>query len=330
MNLVTWAPVVFTTQTALEQTTSATELGHSATVLRTSTGSSTMGNSWGWTSTEGTYSSPGLSGISMRAHALVPVGSDGLSYAMNNNPTNYIGDYLWTATDLLGGGSSAAPEAQGFSRNVGAPLATQTTYAATAGSSTTNSDHAGSFNSENYGSSGTTSYGTGSGGSDGSAGETAAGALFGPAGLIFVKTAGMIIEMGDDAAIKSLTNQIASGQATFIVFDGNSCAEVTFTTSSGRHPGELLLLGSNGSVIGVQAAGQAVGMPPELADGTIETLEEVEEEIARLDIFEDVDYATGNRLLSDTPGAATSREAAARGRQSSPATPCGPRQNRRG
>ena len=326
-DLATGTPVVFTTQTALEQTTSATELGHSATVLRTSTGSSTMGNSWGWTSTEGSYSSPGLSGISMRAHALVPVGSDGLSYAMNNNPTNYVGDYLWTWNDLLGGGSSAAPEAQGFTRNVGAPLATQTTYAATAGSSTTNSDHAGSFNSETYSSSGNTAYGAG-GSSSGSTAE--AEAMFGPAGLIYVKTAGMIIEMGDAAAIKSLTNQIASGQATFIVCDGNSCAEVTFTTSSGRHPGELLLLGSNGSVIGVQAAGQAVGMPPALADGTIETLEEVEEEIARLDIFEDVDYATGNRLLSDTPGAATSREAAARGRRSWPATPCGPRQNQPG
>ncbi len=52
-------------ETELEQTTSASELNHSATVLRTSTGSSTLGNSWGSTSTAGTYASPGVSGISM-------------------------------------------------------------------------------------------------------------------------------------------------------------------------------------------------------------------------------------------------------------------------
>ncbi len=128
----------------------------------------------------------------MGAHALVPVGSDGLSYAFNNNPTNYVGDYLWTANDLLGGGSSAAPEAQGFSRNFDTSLTTQKTLAATAGASTTNSDNAASAgsNAGAYSSSGTTSYGTGNGGSSASAAdaEAAAGALFGPAGLHFIKT----------------------------------------------------------------------------------------------------------------------------------------------
>ena len=163
----------------------------------------------------------------MGAHALVPVGSDGLSYAFNNNPTNYVGDYLWQVDDLLGGGSSAPPEAQAFSRNFGSPLDTQRTLAATPGASTTNSDNAASAGSGGTGSSsGTTSYGTGSG-LGGSAAENAAGAVFGPAGLLFVKTTAMIIATGDAAAIKSLTNQVVSAVAEFIVCDGNSCREAT-------------------------------------------------------------------------------------------------------
>ena len=43
-DMMTGAAVAITSETALVQTTSATELGHSATVLRTSTGSSTLGN----------------------------------------------------------------------------------------------------------------------------------------------------------------------------------------------------------------------------------------------------------------------------------------------
>ncbi len=251
-DLVTWAPVVFTTQTALEQTTSATELGHSATVLRTSTGSSTMGNSWGGTSTEGSYSSPGLSGISMRAHALVPVGSDGLSYAMNNNPTNYVGDYLWTANDLLGGGSSAAPEAQGFSRNFGTSLTTQKTLAATPGASTTNSDNAGSAGA--YSSSGNTAYGSGSGGSSGSTAETAPEDGFRRVGLLFVKTAGMIIEAGVEALAKGLSNGMAD-QAGFLLCDGNSCVYHDLTTGRESSDPSALVYGGywnvNGEIVGV-------------------------------------------------------------------------------
>ncbi len=295
-DLATGAAVAFTTQTALEQTTSATELGHSATVLRTSTGNSTLGSSWGGTSTEGTYSSPGLSGISMRAHALVPVGSDGLSYAFNNNPTNYIGDYSWTANDLLGGGSSAAPEAQGFSRNFDTSLTTQKTIAATAGASTTNSDNAGSAGSNagaygsnggstSYSSSGNNSYGTGNGGSSGSAAEAEAEAMFGPAGLHFIKTTGMIIANGDAAAMKSVTNQIASAIAKFIVCDGNSCASdehfvgAVYTPESyvdGHWALEPELVSKGYTV---QTAGQSGGMSPELADATDEALED---EVTRL------------------------------------------------
>ena len=156
-DLMTGTPVAFTNQTQLERTTSATELSNSATVLRTSTGSSTLGSSWSGTSTVGTFTNPGESGISMRAHALVPVGSDGLSYAYNNNPTNYVGDYAWLADDILVGSTTAPPEAQAYTRNFGSPLATQKTLTANAGASTTNNDNAGSAGS----SSGTTSYGTG-------------------------------------------------------------------------------------------------------------------------------------------------------------------------
>ena len=255
-DLATGTPVVFTTQTALEQTTSATELGHSATVLRTSTGSSTQGNSWGGTSTEGTYSSPGLSGISMRAHALVPVGSDGLSYAMNNNPTNYVGDYLWTANDLLGGGSSAAPEAQGFSRNFDTSLTTQKTLAATPGSSTTNSDHAASTGSGSNG--GTTSYGTGSGGSTDYGPDLPPGHVESRAGLHFIQTTGMIIAAGDDAASKALVNAIAIAQAPLIVCDGNSCVEIVYhdlTTGRESSDPSALVPGGHWSVNVQTAAG---------------------------------------------------------------------------
>ena len=94
----------------------------------------------------------------MRAHALVPVGSDGLSFAMNNNPTNYVGDYAWLADDILVGSTTAPPEAQAYTRNFGSPLATQKTLTATAGASTTNSDNAASYNNAGaYGSSGNTS-----------------------------------------------------------------------------------------------------------------------------------------------------------------------------
>ena len=219
-DLMTGTPVAFTNQTQLERTASATELSNSATVLRTSTGSSTQGNSWGGTSTVGTFSNPGESGISMRAHALVPVGSDGLSYVYNNNPTNYVGDYAWLADDILVGSTTAPPEAQAYTRNFGAPLATQKTIAAIPGASTTNSDHAASAGSS---SGGTTSYGTG-GSSRGSSSTPAPGGMFGNAGLLFVKTVGMIIEAGADALSKAIVNAVASAQAPFIVCDGNSCA----------------------------------------------------------------------------------------------------------
>ena len=261
-DLATGTPVAFTNQTQLERTTSATELSNSATVLRTSTGSSTQGSSWGGTSTVGTFSNPGESGISMRAHALVPVGSDGLSYVMNNNPTNYVGDYAWLADDILVGSTTAPPEAQGYTRNFGSPLATQKTLAATPGASTTNSDNAASTGSGGTGSNGgTTSYGSGGSSSSPQGPALPPGHIESQAGLHFIRTTGMIMTNGDDAASKALTNAIASAQAPFIHCDGNSCVSVAYRDlTTGLQSSDPSAIVYGGSWVSVQTKGQPIGM----------------------------------------------------------------------
>ncbi len=230
----------------------------------------------------------------MRAHALVPVGSDGLSYAMNNNPTNYVGDYLWTANDLLGGGSSAPPEAQGYSRNFDTNLTTQKTLAATPGASTTNSDNAASAgsgagaygsngSSTSYGSSGTTAYGSGSGGSSdyGPALPPGHATSYEVAGLMYIQTAGMIVAAGDDAVSKGLSNGMAD-QAGFLLCYDNSCVYQDLTTGlastdpSAIVPGGIWVQSASTTV---QTSGQSGGMPPELAAATDEALED---EVTRL------------------------------------------------
>ena len=253
----------------------------------------------------------------MRAHALVPVGSDGLSYAFNNNPTNYVGDYSWTANDLLGGGSSAAPEAQGFSRNFDTSLTTQKTLAATAGASTTNSDNAASAgsgagaygsngSSTSYGSSGTTSYGTGSGGGFATYG-TSGTAQSAPgedglhtldvhhrpdkdAGLMYIQPTGKIVQGGDAAASRSLgqTNQMADA-AGFPHCDGNSCGGVDdILTPDGQPDNKDDGLLRDGTPVRTAAGGDAHGMPKVLDDAVDEArdkeMEARYDTIGRIDI----------------------------------------------
>ena len=104
--------------------------------------------------------------------------------------------------------------------------------------------------------------------------------MFGNAGLLFVKTAGMIVEAGADALSKAIVNAVASAQAPFIVCDGNSCV-------SGPWRSDTLYVGmgprpdGHYNKIGVRTADGVdyYSIPEELADATQSTLEEKAREL---------------------------------------------------
>ena len=211
---------------SLQKTTSATELGSSVSVLRTDSGgagsgsgsSSGSGGSGSTTSTMGSYSSTGMSGIYSTAYALVPVGADGLGFALGGTATNLVGDYLISAgDDLLGSGSDNPPGAESFTRGYGTPLSSQTTLPAPAGAAATYSG-SGSGSSSSSGSGEATAYGGGTGGA--AAGTTGGTGTVG-AGYLEIQTAGQIIGAADAAAVHSaLTNAGVNGPASLIVCDG--------------------------------------------------------------------------------------------------------------
>ena len=251
-----------TSLVTLERSTSASELSSSATVLRTDSGSSTEGGSWSSTSSAGSYTSPG-SGISPKAQALVPVGSDGLAFAMYNSPTNSVSDYMPMGhDDLLSGGTMNIPGAETLHRGYTTGLATQQTLPSPAGAASTNTS---------YAEPGTTG-GVGAGATED------AERVLGPAGMHFVETISDIIASGDEAAIKSLTNQVVSAIAPFIVCDGNNCTTVWQTevaTGDSSQTTTGVPVGSGGG--SVRTAAQTSTMPKELDDATREALNEVAE-----------------------------------------------------
>ena len=119
---------------SLQLSTSATELGSSASVLRTDSGGagsgSGSGGSWSTTSAMGSYSYAGMSGLYSTAYALVPVGADGLAFALGGTATNLVGDYLIsTGSDLLGSGDGNPAGAEGLTRGWGTQLTSQQTLA---------------------------------------------------------------------------------------------------------------------------------------------------------------------------------------------------------
>ena len=112
----------------------------------------------------GSYSSTGMSGIYSTAYALVPVGADGLGFALGGTATNLVGDYLISAgDDLLGSGSYNPPGAESFTRGYGTSLSSHTTLPAPAGAAATDSG-SGSGSSYSSGSGEATAYGDGTGG----------------------------------------------------------------------------------------------------------------------------------------------------------------------
>ena len=199
---------------SLQLSTSATELGSSASVLRTDSGGagfgsgsgsgSGSGGSWSTTSTMGSYSNAGMSGIYGTAYALVPVGADGLAFALGGTATNLVGDYLIsTGSDLLGSGSDNPPGAEGLTRGWGTQLTSQQTLASPPGAATTNLNNIGNGSGSSYssGSGGYTAYGNPAeaGAADS---DTANGAMSGSAGLKYIKPVGQIAAGADAAAHK--------------------------------------------------------------------------------------------------------------------------------
>ena len=300
-----------TSLVTLDRSTSASELNSAAAVLRTETGSSTEGGSWSSTSSAGSYTSPG-SGISPQAQALVPVGSDGLAFAMYNSPTNSVSDYMPMGhDDLLSGGNTTVPGAETLQRGYTIGLATQQTLPSPAGTPSTNTNYAEPGTGGGTGTPSTPSAGGG-------------GAI--ASGIHFLKTAGQIVAAAAKAEVAGLTSQLASSQAPLIVCNGNTCVEVTTSGSTsidengvGHEQREPILVqtagGGSKSDPEFEAlklkVGKAVseGLTNQLAgldgfmqgfrDGLIDTAKAIAGDTPRAAADKLFDYATGRNLLPD-------------------------------
>ena len=271
---------------SLQLSTSATELGSSASVLRTDSGGagfgsgsgsgSGSGGSWSTTSTMGSYSNAGMSGIYGTAYALVPVGADGLAFALGGTATNLVGDYLIsTGSDLLGSGSDNPPGAEGLTRGWGTQLTSQQTLASPPGAATTNLNNIGNGSGSSYssGSGGYTAYGNPAeaGAADS---DTANGAMSGSAGLKYIKTTGQIAAGADAAAHKQNPTPPLPDKPEFPECDGDChCTDL--------EPGEGDACGSPPNNTGIDTVAQTGTMPKELDDETRAALEEEEQRLLK-------------------------------------------------